>query len=41
LTGEWKTIEPSEPLPVGTKELQELCLQVVGTTTDVDLPGEA
>jgi hypothetical protein len=36
LTGEWKTIEPPEPLRIGSKELQEVCLQVIGTTTDVD-----
>jgi hypothetical protein len=36
LTGEWKAIDPPEPLRVGSKELQEVCLQVVGTTTDVD-----
>jgi hypothetical protein len=36
LTGEWKTIEPPEPLRVGRKELQEVCLQVVGTTIDAD-----
>jgi hypothetical protein len=32
LTGERKTVDP---LRVGSKEL-EVCLQVVGTTTDVD-----
>lgn len=36
LTAEWKDIDPPEPLRVGSKELQEVCLQVVGTTTDVD-----
>jgi hypothetical protein len=36
LTGEWKTIEPSEPLRVGGKEQQVFCLQVVGTMSDVD-----
>jgi hypothetical protein len=36
LTAEWKTVDPPEPLRVGSKELQEVCLQVVGTTTDVD-----
>lgn len=36
LAAEWKIVDPPEPLRVGSKELQELCLQVVGTTTDVD-----
>lgn len=36
LTSEWKTIDPPEPLKVGSRELQELCLQVVGAPTDVD-----
>jgi hypothetical protein len=36
LTAEWQTVDPREPLRVGSKELQEVCLQVVGPTTDVD-----
>lgn len=36
LTTEWKAVDPPEPLRVGPKEQQEVCLQVVGTTTDVD-----
>lgn len=36
LTAEWKDIDPPEPLRVGSKEVQEVCLQVVGTTSDVD-----
>jgi hypothetical protein len=36
LTREWKAIEPPEPLRVGSKEMQEICLQVIGATTDVD-----
>lgn len=36
LTGEWKTVDPPKPLRVGNNELQEVCVQVVGTTTDVD-----
>jgi hypothetical protein len=36
LTGEWKTIDPPEPLRVAGKLEQKVCLQVIGTTTDVD-----
>lgn len=36
LTGEWKTIDPPEPLRVGGKLEQSLCLQV-GMTRDMDL----
>lgn len=36
LASEWKAVDPHEPLRVGSKEVQEVCLQVVGTTTDVD-----
>jgi hypothetical protein len=36
LTGEWKTVDPPKPLRVGNKAQQEVCLQVVGTMSNVD-----
>lgn len=36
LTSEWRTVGPPEPLRVGGKELQEVCMQVAGKVTDVD-----
>jgi hypothetical protein len=37
LTGEWRTIEPPEPLRVAGKGEQVVCVQVIGTVTDIDL----
>jgi hypothetical protein len=36
LTGDWKTIEPPEPLRIGQKEQQKFCLQV-GKLRDLSL----
>jgi hypothetical protein len=36
LTGEWTTVTPPEPLRVAGKGQQVVCLQVVGTLSDVD-----
>lgn len=36
LTAEWTTVMPPEPLRVGSKELQEVCVQFTGKVTDVD-----
>ncbi|HET9952939.1 MAG TPA: hypothetical protein VFQ61_00475 [Polyangiaceae bacterium] len=37
LTGEWTSITPPEPLRVAGKLEQKVCLQIVGTVTDIDL----
>jgi hypothetical protein len=37
LTGEWRTIDPPEPLRVAGKGEQVVCVQIIGTVTDIDL----
>jgi len=37
LTGEWTTVTPPEPLRVAGKLEQKVCLQIVGTVSDIDL----
>jgi hypothetical protein len=37
LTGEWKTIEPSESLHIAGREEQKVCLEILGMVTDTDL----
>ena len=37
LTGEWKAIDPPQPLRVAGKGEQVVCMQIIGTVTDIDL----
>jgi hypothetical protein len=37
LTREWTSVDPPEPLRVAGKEEQVVCLEIVGTVTDIDL----
>jgi hypothetical protein len=37
LTGDWTTVDPPESLRVAGKEEQKVCLEIIGTVTDIDL----
>lgn len=37
LTGEWKTVDPPEPLRAAGKGEQLVCVQIVGKVIDIDL----